>query len=44
MKVVWLAEVMAGAVPEVLTVRVKDWLAGEPTPLVAVMVIGKEPD
>ena len=26
------------------TVRVKDWLAGEPTPLVAVKVIGKEPD
>ena len=42
--VVWLAEVMAGGVPEVETVRVKDWLAGEPTPLVAVKVIGKEPD
>ncbi len=43
-KVVWLAEVMAGAVPEVFTVRVKAWVAGEPTPLVAVKVIGNEPD
>ena len=42
-KVVWLAEVMAGPVPDELTVRVKLWVAGVPTPLVAVKVIGKVP-
>src|SRR6202035_5642122 len=42
-KVAWLAEVMVGAVPELLTVRVKLWVAGDPTPSVAVMVIGKVP-
>ena len=36
-KVVLAAEVMAG---DESTVRVKDWVAGLPTPLVAVMVIG----
>jgi hypothetical protein len=39
-KVVWLAEVMAGAVPEELTVRAKGWEAFGLTPLVAPMVIG----
>ena len=38
--VVELADVMAGAAS---TVRVKDWVAGLPTPLVAVMVKGKLP-
>ena len=38
--VVLSAEVMEAAAS---TVRVKDWVAGLATPLVAVMVIGKEP-
>ena len=44
MKVVWFAEVMIGAVPLGVTVSVKFWVASGETPLVAVMVIGKEPD
>ena len=39
-KVVLEPLVMAGAA---LTVRVNDWVASEPTPLLAVMVIGKLP-
>src|SRR5579859_7330585 len=39
-KVVALTLLMAGALP---TIKVKFWLAGVPTPLVAVMVMGKEP-
>ena len=39
-KVVLAPLVMAGAAS---TVRVKDWVASEPTPLLAVMVIGNEP-
>ena len=39
-KVVVVAEVMAGAAS---TVRVKVWVASGPTPLEAVMVIGKRP-
>jgi hypothetical protein len=42
-KVVWLTEVMAGAVPELVTVRVKLWEAFGVTPLLAVNVIGKVP-
>ena len=38
--VVLLALVIAGAVCAVFTVNVKLWLAGLPTPLLAVMVIG----
>src|SRR5579859_6168476 len=40
-KVVALTLLMAGALP---TIKVKFWLAGVPTPLVAVMVMGREPD
>src|ERR1700683_830077 len=39
-KEVALAEVMVGATPEELTVRVKLWVVGVPTPLLALMVIG----
>ena len=38
--VVWLAEVMAGAA---CTVRVKDWVASDPTPLEASMLSGNTP-
>jgi hypothetical protein len=40
---VLLAEVMVGAVPDGFTVSVKAWVAGDPTPLEAVMAIGKTP-
>ncbi len=42
-KVVAATEVMAGACAVEVTVSVKLWLAGVPTPLLAVMVIGKVP-
>jgi hypothetical protein len=42
-KVVPLAEVTDGAWLTVVTVRTKDWLAFAPTPLLAVIVIGKVP-
>jgi hypothetical protein len=40
-KLALFADVMVGGWS---TVRVKDWVAGLPTPLEAVIVIGKEPD
>ena len=43
-KVVLAPLVMAGATGAGLTVSVKDWVASEPTPLLAVMVMGKLPD
>ena len=41
----WVKDVLAAEViaAGASTVRVKDWVAGLPTPLVAVMVIGNEP-
>jgi hypothetical protein len=41
--IVWAAVTMTNLGSAAFTVRVKDWVALEPTPFVAVMVIGKRP-